>query len=189
MPPNADAHTALEHWRSQLAATGRDVPGFDPNDGGAAARLLLLLETPGAHGPAIVSRDHATGTSRNLKRFLAEAGIARRDTLLWNAVPWNVHAPGERNRPLRRGEIAEGLTLVPPLLHLLPRLAVVVLAGRVAREAAALVERERPQVEVLTMPHPSPTYVCTSPAVPRAIAATLAEAAARLSRADAPARR
>ncbi len=189
MPSTSDAHTALEHWRSQLATGGRDVPGFDPNDGGAAARLLLLLETPGAHGPAIVSRDHATGTSRNLKRFLAEAGIERQDTLLWNAVPWNVHAPGERNRPLRRGEITEGLTLLPPLLHLLPRLELVVLAGRVAREAVALIERERPLVGVLTMPHPSPTYVCTSPAVPRAIAATLAETAARLSRAGAPARR
>ncbi|MHC9420405.1 uracil-DNA glycosylase family protein [Sphingomonas citri] len=186
MSSDLGAHIPLEHWRSQLATGGREVPGFDPNDGGAAARLLLLLETPGAHGPAIVSRDHATGTSRNLKRFLADAGIERRDTLLWNAVPWNVHARGERNRPLRRGEIVEGLALLPPLLHLLPRLEVVVLAGRVAREAAALVERELPHVEVLTMPHPSPTYVCTSPAVPRAIAATLAEVAARLSRAGAP---
>ncbi|MBB3691719.1 uracil-DNA glycosylase family protein [Sphingomonas sp. BK580] len=189
MSAHPDAHAPLERWRSQLATGGRDVPGFDPNDGGAAARLLLLLETPGAHGPAIVSRDHATGTSRNLKRFLADAGIERRDTLLWNAVPWNVHAPGERNRPLRRAEIAEGLSLLPPLLHLLPRLELVVLAGRVAREAAALVDRERPLVGVLTMPHPSPTFVCTSPAVPRAIAATLAEAAARLSRAGGPAPR
>ncbi|MBW6526251.1 uracil-DNA glycosylase [Sphingomonas sp. RHCKR7] len=189
MSAEPEAHAALERWRSRLATAGRDVPGFDPGDGGAAARLLLLLETPGAHRPAIVSRDQATGTARNLKRFLAEAGIERHDTLVWNAVPWNVHAPGERNRPLRRGEIAEGLALLPPLLRLLPRLELVVLAGRVAREAAALVERERPGLGVLTMPHPSPTYVCTSPAVPRAIAATLAEAAARLSRADVPARR
>jgi uracil-DNA glycosylase len=35
---------------------------------------------------------------------------------------------------------------------------------------------------VLAMPHPSPTYVCTSPAVPAAIRATLAEAAALLGR-------
>jgi hypothetical protein len=65
------------------------VPGFDPADGGADARLLLLLETPGpgGDGPRLVSRDNPTGTARNLTRFLADAGIARVDTLLWNAVP------------------------------------------------------------------------------------------------------
>jgi hypothetical protein len=31
------------------------------------------------------------------------------------------------------------------------------------------------------MPHPSPTYVCTSPDIPRRIAATLAEAKALLA--------
>lgn len=174
--------TALERWRRSLAAAGRRVPGFDPADGGAAARLLILLETPGPDGPAIVSRDNPTGTSRNLARFLAAAGIARADTILWNAVPWIVHEPGARNRPLRRAEIAAGLALLPPLLALLPRLAVVVLAGRVAGQAAPIVAQACPTARLLTMPHPSPTYVCTSPAVPAQIGATLAAAAALLER-------
>lgn len=59
----------------------------------------------------IVSRDQATGSSRNPKRILNEAGIDRRDTLLWSAVPWNGHPPGARNRPVSRREIAEGLAL------------------------------------------------------------------------------
>lgn len=162
---------------------GRRVPHFDPKDGGAAARLLILLETPGpgGAGPRLVSRDNPTGTARNLARFLAEAGIARADTILWNAVPWIVHAPGARNRALRRGEIAEGLALLPPFLALLPRLAVAVLAGRVAGEAAPLVTRARPDVAVLRMPHPSPTIVCTSPRVPATIRAAVAEAAALLA--------
>lgn len=173
---------ALERWRRELAAQGRWVPNFDPNDGGAAARMLLPLETPGpgGEGPRLVSRDNPTGTARNLRRFLDEAEIARADTILWNAVPWIVHAPGARNRPLRRGEVAEGLAMLPPFLALLPLLRVVVLAGRVAAEAAPVIARERPDVPVLAMPHPSPTFVCTSPEVPARIRATLAEAASLL---------
>lgn len=173
---------ALLRWRDALERQGRRVPGFDPLDGGAAARLLILLETPGpgGDGPRLVSRDNPTGTARNLSRFLAGAGIARADTILWNAVPWIVHPPGARNRALRRGEIAEGLKLLPAFLDLLPRLEVAVLAGRVAGTAAEVVARARPAVHVLAMPHPSPTFVCTSPDVPRRIAATLAQAAALL---------
>ncbi|WP_258042830.1 uracil-DNA glycosylase [Sphingomonas sp. NBWT7] len=163
------------------------MPGFDPADGGAAARVLLLLETPGPDprpgraprdgAPRIVSRDNATGTARNLARFLGAAGIARADTLLWNAVPWIVHAPGARNRALRRGEIVAGQALLPPFLALLPRLRVVVLAGRVAGEARDLVAETRPHVMVLAMPHPSPTHVCTSPNVPARITSVLTDTA------------
>lgn len=175
---------SLGQWHARQAAGERRLPAFDPRDGGAAARLLILLETPGpgGAGPRMVSRDNPTGTARNLARFLAEAGIARADTILWNAVPWIVHAPGARNRALRRSEIGEGLAMLPPFLALLPRLGVAVLAGRVAAEAAPIVARCRPDVAVLLMPHPSPTFVCTSPAVPRRIRAALADAADRLAR-------
>lgn len=176
----------LEDWRERLVRPDRRVPLFDPRDGGAAARLLILLETPGpgGDGPRYVSRDNPTGTARNLTRFLAEAGIARADTILWNVVPWIVHAPDARNRVLRRGEIAEGLALLPGVLALLPRLSAVVLAGRVAAEARATVAHARPEVAILAMPHPSPTYVCTSPTVAERIRATLAEAARVLGRYD-----
>ncbi|MDP1025917.1 uracil-DNA glycosylase family protein [Sphingomonas sp. KR1UV-12] len=169
---------ALEWLRVPLLAAGRRVPHFDPADGGDRARLLVLLETPGAGMAALsfVSRDNPTGTARNLGRFLDAAGITRAEMVLWNSVPWIVHAPGARNRPLRRGEIAEGLALLPDLLRLLPALRVVLLAGRVAREAAPVVARERPDATILTMPHPSPTYVCTSPAVPQRIGAAMAQA-------------
>ncbi len=130
----------------------------------------------------MVSRDNPTGTARNLTRFLAEAGIARADTMLWNAVPWIVHAPGARNRSLRRTEIAEGITMLPPLLALLPRLRVVVLAGAVAAQAEPVVATARTDVVILRMPHPSPTYVSTSPAVPARIRAALREAAGLLGR-------
>lgn len=180
MLANADM-VALEHWRSTIAQD-RPTPYFDPRDGGIDARLLILLETPGPGDAPIrfVSRDNPGSTQRNLARFLDEAGIARADMLLWNCVPWIVHAPGARNRPLRRPEITDGLRTLPGLLALLPRLSTVVLAGRVARQAAPIVAGKRPDVAILDMPHPSPANVCTSPAVAAAIREAFSTAAARL---------
>ena len=169
----------LEAFRQRLAAaTGHRVPHVDPLGGGAAARLLILLETPGpgSDGPRFVSCDNPTGTARNLRRFLGEAGLHREDMVLWNAVPWIVHAPGARNRVLRRGEIAAGLAVLPDFLALLPMLRVVMLAGRVAAQARVTIAAERPGLLVLAMPHPSPTYVCTSPDVPVRIAAAFTAA-------------
>ncbi|KQQ31591.1 uracil-DNA glycosylase [Methylobacterium sp. Leaf123] len=165
------------------AERGAAVPDPDPLDGGVGARLLLLLETP---GPSIgrtgfVSRDNPTGTAANLFRFLAEAGIARRDTLIWNAVPWVIHAPGALNRAPRRSEAAAAAPYFAPLLALLPRLAVVVPAGRFARAASAPLSALRPELPMVAIPHPSPTYVCTAPAVRERILAGLAQAAAHLA--------
>lgn len=172
----------IETWRRAVAA-GRVMPHFDPADGGVEARMLLLLETPGpgAEPLRFVSRDNPTGTGANLRRFMDEAGIARRDVVIWNTVPWVIHEPGTRNRPPRVGEIRDGLALLPGFLALLPRLRVAVLAGRVAAMAEPVIRRERPDLPILTMPHPSPTIVCTSPAIPARIRAALAEAAALLA--------
>ena len=179
-------HIAPLRALAQRIATERNapVPDPDPLDGGVTARLLLLLETP---GPSIgrtgfVSRDNATGTAANLFRFLAEAGIARGDTLIWNAIPWVIHAPGARNRAPRRTEAGAAVPYVAPLLALLPHLAVVVPAGRFAAQAAAPLAELRPDLPVIPVPHPSPTYVCTSPDVPARILAGFRAAASRLNR-------
>ncbi|MDO9712178.1 uracil-DNA glycosylase family protein [Paracraurococcus lichenis] len=160
--------------------TGLAVPDADPADGGIGARLLLLLETPGPSMPTtgLVSRDNPTPTGANLRRFLA--AIPRAEVLIWNAVPFLIHAPGARNRAPDAAEREAGLALLPPLLELLPHLAVAVLAGRFAARAAPALQAARPGLPVLRMPHPSPTYTCTSPAVPALIASVLAEAAALL---------
>lgn len=175
---------ALGRLVDALRARRGAVPDVDPADGGAEARLLLLLETPGpgAEPLRFVSRDNPTGTAANIRRFTAEAGIARADTVIWNAVPWVIHAAGARNRAPRRGEVAAGIAELPGFLALLPRLAVAVLAGRVAAGARPVLEAARPGLPVLEMPHPSPTIVCTSPAIPARIRAALAEAATLLGR-------
>jgi uracil-DNA glycosylase len=154
------------------------VPDPDPLDGGDRARLLLLLETPGPRimQTGFVSRDNAGGTSGNLRRFLDGAGLARSDVVIWNVVPWVIHAGGP-NRAPTRAEVAAGLALLPALLRTLPALRVVVLSGRPAAQAEAPLRTLRPNLPVLLMPHPSPTYVNTSPAVPQRLADTLAAAA------------
>ncbi|MCJ2122930.1 uracil-DNA glycosylase [Methylobacterium sp. J-077] len=167
------------------AEQGAPVPIPDPLDGGVAARMLLLLETP---GPAVlrtgfVTRDGANGTAANLFRFLREAGIERGDTLIWNAVPWLIHEAGALNRAPRRAEVAAAAPYLAPLLDLLPRLAVAVLAGRYAGGAAPAIAARRPDLPLIAIPHPSPTYVCTAPAVPARIRKGLSEAAAILCRA------
>jgi len=94
---------ALNGFVLRLRKEGRIVPWFDPFDGGPEARLLILMESPARRGtdPRFVSRDNATPTQANLRRFLAEAGIARRDTVLWNVVPWVMDPDGPRNRAPR----------------------------------------------------------------------------------------
>ena len=161
------------------ASTGLPVPDADPADGGVAARCLLLLETP---GPAFlrtgfVSCDNPAPTGANLRRFLRDAGLPRERLLVWNAVPFVIHAPGARNRAPRAAEVRAGLALLPDLLALLPELRVCVLAGRAAAAAAPVLRAARPGLPLLAMPHPSPTYVCTSPDVPRRIVAALRRAA------------
>lgn len=176
---SADHLAPLERWRAATTTQERPLPRFDPADGGVGARLLLLLETPGpgASPLRVVSRDNPTGTGRNLTRYLDEAGIARADTVIWNAVPWIVHAPGARNRAVRIGEVRDGLAMLPPVLALLPELRVAVLAGRVAALAEPVIAAARPELAIVRVPHPSPTIMCTSPAIPARLREGLAEAA------------
>src|SRR5918997_4918657 len=70
-------------------ATGRPVPFADPDGGGVAARVLLLLETPsraGAYGSGMTSIDNDDSAAANLWRALAEIGLDPGSVLLWNAV-------------------------------------------------------------------------------------------------------
>lgn len=165
-----------------------EVPDPDPLNGGADARLLLLLETPGPRirASGIVSQDNPSGTGRNLRAMLRAAGIARRDLIIWNAVPWIIHDPGAPNRAPRSAELREGIAELPAFLSALPRLRVAVLAGRSAAAAEPVLSAGRPGLPIFRMPHPSPTIQCTSPDIPARCAAALADAA-RILRSASPA--
>lgn len=151
------------------------VPGFDPADGGAEARLLFLLEKPGATiarapGTATVSRDNPTGTARAIARFIAEAGIPRRETVLWNAVPWWNGTP-----LIRAAEHRAGIAALADLLPLLPRLEAAVLVGRRAGAARDMLEARG--LLVFASAHPSPQVRAARPELWAAIPARWREAA------------
>ncbi len=159
------------------------VPYFDPHDGGLHASVLVLLETPGPSELTVrfVSRDNPSPTQKNLATFLREAAIPRDQTLLWNAVPWVIRAAGARPRPPRRAEIDVGLQELGALLPLLASLKIVVLAGRIAQQAAPYLRQTRPDLQLYCMPHPSPLSVCVSPSVGARISDVLSEISGQLT--------
>ncbi|WP_245586780.1 uracil-DNA glycosylase [Pseudomonas cremoricolorata] len=169
---------ALNRWVEAYCLGGRKLPYFDPLDGGVDARILILLESPARDSswPRFVSRDNAGPAQRNLKRFLEQACLAREQTILWNLYPW-LPDLGSPAQAISRSKITEGVKLLKEVLDLLPRLRVVVLAGRVAQRGAPGIEHYRPELRLLAMPHPSPLSVCQHPDVAKDIVSTLTRAA------------
>ncbi len=102
---------------------------------------------PGRVGSGFVSRDNDTPTAEATHRFMLEAGLPRRDTVIWNMVPWwngtIAMTPGER---------LDGAAELPNLIALLPRLHTAVLVGRTAARARPLLGGLR----LLESAHPSP---------------------------------
>lgn len=154
------------------------APFFDPLDGGCEAKVLILLESPAniTSQPRLVSRDNPVPTQRNLKRFLAEAGLPRCESVLWNVYPWLADSASGRQHRLSNRDIDRGVAELTTLLDLLPKLRVIVLAGRKAQRALPTLRKVPTAASILSMPHPSPLSVCTSQHVGPDIVRTLAHA-------------
>lgn len=144
------------------AGPGAEVPYFDPWDGGVEATTLFLLEAPGPKAvcSGFVSRDNPDETAKNFYDLSVEAGIDRRNTIIWNAVPWYI-GDGKKIRAATPKDLTDGLRPLPRLLALLPKLRAVVLVGRKAEKAAAQFDRNR--YTLFTCPHPSPMFVNNAP--------------------------
>ncbi|MBC7807089.1 MAG: uracil-DNA glycosylase [Akkermansiaceae bacterium] len=132
------------------------IPNFDPCDGGSDARVLFLLEAPGPKAvvSSFVSRNNPDPTARNLCELLSGAGIARRDTLIWNIVPWYVGDGQGRIRPVNPADIRAALPYLDGLLKRLPNLMRIVLVGLKAQSAAKSIRALTP-VPFFATPHPS----------------------------------
>jgi uracil-DNA glycosylase len=135
---------------------GRDLPMFDPCDGGVKARLLFLLEAPGpkAVASSFISRNNPDQTAKNFNLLLREAELPRRDCALWNIVPWYI-GTGERIRAAKRADVVAGLPYLAKLLSRLPELRAIVLVGKAAGSAAHAIG-SLSTLPVFSIGHPSP---------------------------------
>ncbi|MHB8283067.1 MAG: uracil-DNA glycosylase family protein [Caulobacteraceae bacterium] len=107
------------------------------------------------------SPDIPTGTAANLRRIMALSGLQAKDVLVWNTVPWVLSRAGDGRSVPTPKEIAASLPALQGLLDLLPNLRVALLAGRVASRAEPTIRATRPEVTIIKMAHPSPTFVNT----------------------------
>jgi uracil-DNA glycosylase len=148
----------------EAVGPGFAVPHFDPLDGGLDARVLFLLEAPGAKAvySGFVSRNNPDETAKNFFELNASAGIGRGQTIIWNVVPWYI-GTGIKIRAARREDVRLADPWLAELLRLLVSLRFVVYVGQKALLAKGVVERTRPDVGVLSMPHPSPLFVNHAP--------------------------
>lgn len=130
---------------------------FDPADGGVEADMLFLFEKPGPmtsstgkrKGSGFISRNNDDPTAEATFSFMAEANIDRKRTVTWNIVPgWN------GTTRVSSAECRDGLQELANLVALLPRLRTVVLVGRKAGSAEALMRSLG--LRVFTSAHPSP---------------------------------
>ncbi len=139
----------LAAYAAGLRSPNVMVPDLDPLDGGTAARVLFLLEKPGPgiHPGGFVSRDNDTPTAAAIRAFMAQAGLTRSETVLWNLVPW-----WNGTTAVTGVERAAGLAALAGLLPLLPALDTAVLVGRTAGAAHGVLGGLR----VLASAHPSP---------------------------------
>jgi uracil-DNA glycosylase len=173
---------------SMRKAKGSDykIPDFDPLDGGIDAQVLFLLEAPGrkAVTSGFVSRNNPDETAKNFYLLNAEAGIDRRRTVTWNAVPWYIGSE-TKIRPAKRDDVRAADAWLVEVLERLNRLRFAVFVGRKALHAQSVVRDSRPDVEVMTMPHPSPMFINRASGNRGRVLAVLQDLSARMAAAEA----
>lgn len=166
------------------AARGEEsTPWFDPDGGGVAARVLMLLECPGAkssrgRGSGIISLDNDDQTAANLFTLQQEAGLARAWAVNWNVVPWYLPA-GTRTANASAADVRQATPWLSEVISLLPRLSVVVLMGRRAQQGWDLyvaAPGSRTDLSTARCPHPSPLSLNPHPENRDLIRAALREA-------------
>jgi uracil-DNA glycosylase len=163
-PHIAPLNRFVEEVRAERGCGGA-VPWLDPLDGGVDARVLFVLEAPGPKAVAsgFVSRDNPDESAKNWLLANYEAGLDRRLTAIWNAVPWYIGAGGAI-RSATSADIAHALPYLVRLLALLPAVEVVALVGKKAQCVRGAVERAGgPSVVLMHVPHPSPPFVNRRP--------------------------
>lgn len=144
-----------------------EYPHFDPGDGGTEASILFLLEKPGPmtvpkgkglrQGSGFISRDNDDPTAEASFRFYREAGVDRKQSVVWNVIPgWN------GTIKVTAAELRQGVEDLRSLLELLPRLNTIVLVGGKAARAEPLI-RHLGKYALFRSAHPSAQVRASNP--------------------------
>lgn len=168
--------------RIRCERPGKDVPYFDPADGGADAVCLYVLEAPGrkAAKSSFVSRNNPDETAKNWLELNKQAGVDREWTIISNIVPWYIGSK-EKIRPPSPEDIEDGWPYLLQLIDMLPQLRVVVHVGRKAQRIAKRLSMTRPSLHLMKCPHPSPKFVNRKPENRDRLLAALREVATVLN--------
>ena len=184
--PHVEPLARLVERMRQAKGPGYMIPDFDPLDGGTSAQVLFLLEAPGPKAVAsgFVSRNNPDETAKNFFLLNEEAGINRRSTITWNAVPWYVGS-GTKIRPATHEDVREADEWLTALLGHLHQLRFTMFVGQKALHAQRVVHSCRPDTQVMTMAHPSPMFINRALANRDRVRASLQHLAARMAACDA----
>jgi len=155
-----------------------EIPYFDPWDGGIKAKVLYLLEAPGSKAvySGFISRNNPDESAKNTFELSQEAGLDRKQVVIWNIVPWYLGDIG-KIRSAKSQDIQEGLKELQGVLNILTNLSAVALIGKKAQheEVKKLFSNQYPKIKQFTCPHPSPQCVNPSPRNKEKILSTFKE--------------
>lgn len=152
----------VEKIRKEIGLSD-EVPGFDPQNGNEDARILFVLEAPGAKAvkTGFVSFDNPDQTARNFREQLNRAGIDRSEIVVWNIVPWYL-GDNKKIKPAGVKDVKVGLKYLGDLVEMLKRLEFIVLVGGAARRAHIYLSH-KVNIRILGCHHPSPKVVNNHP--------------------------
>ena len=152
----------VNHFVEQIRAERgtEHVPYIDPDTGGVAAKVLLVLESAAitaALGSGMLSADNADATAENVWKAYAATTMPRTWALHWNAVPWYV-GTSKKNAAVVTSQALEGQPYLIRLVDLLPDLRVVVAAGKWAQLGVGLSKDTLAKrgIRIVDAPHPGP---------------------------------
>jgi uracil-DNA glycosylase len=140
-----------------------EVPDFDPLNGNENARILFVLEAPGAKAvkTGYISYDNPDQSARNFRDQLRKAGIDRSEIAIWNIVPWYL-GDGKKIRAAGVSDVLKGLNYLYDLIRILQKLEFIVLVGGAARRAHTFLSH-KVNIRILGCHHPSPKVVNNNP--------------------------
>lgn len=115
------------------------VPYVDPNQGGIAARALILLDNPGRRarvgtGSGILSLDNNDPTSERQRDAYTQFGVDWKDIVTWNVCPAPTENPDVNSGASLPAERTQYAHWTKEFMMLCPNLEIMLPLGGSARD-------------------------------------------------------